>query len=86
VPRELVSDEIPALLRDAVARRTRRLSVPARELMQVAAVLGRRFPPDLLAAVLDRTPPQLLGPLQEHRRRAAGDDGEHIGFRARPHP
>ncbi|KGH45054.1 hypothetical protein IN07_18985 [Modestobacter caceresii] len=78
----LVDDVLPARLRDAVARRTERLSAPARELLQVGAVLGRQFPPDLLAAVLDRPPTAVLGPLQEVI--AAGllaDAGEQIGFR-----
>ncbi len=77
----LIADGIPARLRDAVARRTERLSPTARRLLQVGAVLGRRFPPDLLAAVLDRPPPALLGPVQEVVD--AGllhDDGEQLAF------
>jgi hypothetical protein len=72
---------LPARLRDAVDRRTERLSPLARELLQIGAVLGRRFPPDLLAAMLDRPPPAVLAPLQEVI--AAGlllDDGEQIRF------
>ena len=77
----LVADELPARLRDAVARRTERISTDARQLLQVGAVLGRRFPPDLLAAVLDRPAPALLGPVQEVLD--AGllhDDGEQLAF------
>lgn len=78
---ELVSDEVPARLRDAVARRTRRLSPAARELLRVAAMLGRRSPPDLLAAVLGLTPPALLNPAQEVIDAGLmSDDGEHLGF------
>jgi DNA-binding CsgD family transcriptional regulator len=78
----LVDDVLPARLRDAVARRTARLSAPARELLEVGAVLGRRFPPDLLAAMIDRPPPAVLGPLREVL--AAGllqDVGDEIAFR-----
>jgi DNA-binding CsgD family transcriptional regulator len=56
---------LPGRLRDAVERRTERLSPVARELLQIGAVLGRRFPPDVLAAVLGRPPPAVLAPLQE---------------------
>ncbi|MCZ2826912.1 MULTISPECIES: helix-turn-helix transcriptional regulator [unclassified Modestobacter] len=78
----LVGDVLPARLRDAVACRTERLSAPARELLQIGAVLGRQFPADLLAAMLDRSPPALLAPLQEVV--AAGlleDAGDQLGFR-----
>ena len=77
----LVADVLPARLRDAVDRRTERLSPLALELLQIGAVLGRRFPADLLAAVLERPPPTVLGPLQELV--GAGllqDEGEQIGF------
>ena len=78
----LVADELPARLRDAVARRTERLSPDASELLQVGAVLGRRTSADLLAAVVDRPPSALLGPVQELLD--AGllhDDGELLAFR-----
>ncbi len=77
----LVADELPARLRDAVARRTERLSATACELVQIGAVLGRRFAPDLLAAMLQRPAPALLGPVQELI--AAGllhDDGDQLAF------
>jgi DNA-binding CsgD family transcriptional regulator len=77
----LVGDVLPSRMREAVGRRTERLSTVARELLQIGAVLGRRFPPDLLAAMLDRPPPAVLAPLQEVM--GAGlweDDGESIGF------
>jgi DNA-binding CsgD family transcriptional regulator len=77
----LVGDVLPARLREAVGRRTERLSPPAREILQIGAVLGRRFPPDLLAVMLDRPAPAILAPLQEVI--AAGlleDDGDHIRF------
>jgi DNA-binding CsgD family transcriptional regulator len=61
----LRGEVLPARLRDAVERRTGRLSPQARELLQIAAVLGRHVPPDLLAAMLDRPPPVVLAPLQE---------------------
>lgn len=77
----LVADELPVRLRDAVARRTERLSPTGRELVQIGAVLGRAFAPDLLAAMLDRPAAGLLGPVQEVI--AAGllhDDGEQLAF------
>lgn len=78
----LVADELPARLRDAVGRRTARLSNLARDLLQVGAVLGRRFPVDLLAAVLEQPPAALLSPLQEvFDAGLLHDDGELIGFR-----
>jgi DNA-binding CsgD family transcriptional regulator len=78
---ELVSDEVPARLRDAVARRIQRLSQPARELLQVAAVLGRACPPILLADVLGLAAPALLSPTQEVIDAGLmSDDGEQISF------
>ena len=78
---ELVSDEVPARLRDAVARRTQRLGQPARELLQVASVLGRACHPDLLADVLGLAAPALLSPGQEVIDAGLmSDDGEQISF------
>ena len=77
----LREDVLPARLRDAVQRRTERLSPLAGELLDIGAVLGRRFPPEVLADMLDRPPPVVLGPLQELV--AAGlleTDGEHLRF------
>ncbi len=77
----LHGDVLPARLRDAVQRRTERLSPAAAEVLQIGAVLGRRFAPDLLAAVLDRPPPAVLAPMQELV--AAGlleDDGDALRF------
>ena len=61
----LCGRELPARLRDAVERRIERLSPLARELLQLAAVLGRQFPAEVLAVMLDRPPPAVLAPLQE---------------------
>lgn len=78
----LLADEMPARLRDAVGRRTARLSNLADDVLRVGAVLGRKFTVDVLAAVMEQPPAALLGPLQEVLD--AGllqDDGELIGFR-----
>ena len=78
---QLLDDVLPARLRDAVDRRTARLSPPARELLQLGAVLGRRFRPDLLAAVLDRPAPAVLAPLQEVLAEGLlRDEGDQLGF------
>jgi hypothetical protein len=72
---------LPARLREAVERRTERLSPVARELLQIGAVLGRHFPPEVLAAMLDRPAPAVLSPLQEVV--AAGlleTDGDRLRF------
>ncbi len=46
---------IPHGVRDAVARRIERLSDAATETLEVAAVVGREFEPELLEEVLDRS-------------------------------
>ncbi|CAA9248263.1 MAG: hypothetical protein AVDCRST_MAG41-1806, partial [uncultured Corynebacteriales bacterium] len=77
----LVADGLPVRLRDAVTRRTERVSVDARQLLQIGAVLGRRFPPDLMAAVMGRPVPELLCPIQELVDAALLlDDGEQLAF------
>ncbi len=44
-------DELPASARDAVLARAARLSVPGRDVLDAAALVGERVEPDLLAAV-----------------------------------
>jgi class 3 adenylate cyclase len=56
------SDEIPATLRDSLAARLDRLG-PARELAQLAAVIGREFSYDVLAAIWPRSEPELVADL-----------------------
>jgi len=77
----LRSDVMPARLREAVERRTERLSPLAGELLQVGAVLGRSFPPELLAEMLDRPAASVLRPLQELVAAGLlGGDGEQLRF------
>lgn len=47
------STTVPATVRDVIVRRLQVLPEPTRELLLLAAVLGRRFSLDLLAAVAD---------------------------------
>ncbi len=47
------STTVPATVRDVIVRRLQDLPEPTRELLLLAAVLGRRFSLDLLAAVAD---------------------------------
>jgi DNA-binding CsgD family transcriptional regulator len=54
----------PPLLRSIQARLSE-LSPRARDVLQVAAVLGNSFAPDDLGEMLDQRPTQLLAPLQE---------------------
>ena len=61
----LVGRRLPSRFRDTVATRVDRLSEPAREIVQTASVLGRRFTAEQLAMVLERSAPSLLRPLQE---------------------
>jgi predicted ATPase len=49
------AEELPPSLRDVLLARTERLSVPARRLLQIAAVAGRGVPEPLLAAVATGT-------------------------------
>ncbi|MET7403934.1 AAA family ATPase, partial [Dactylosporangium sp. NPDC005572] len=55
--------DIPAAVTDVVARRVDRLPDPARDLLRSAAVLGRRFDADLLAAVAGADPDAVLDDL-----------------------
>jgi DNA-binding CsgD family transcriptional regulator/tetratricopeptide (TPR) repeat protein len=73
---------VPERFRSAVAAHIRPLSDPARRLVDVASVLGRRFPLGDLAALLGRPVGRLLGEIEEARR--AGiliDVGEDLTFR-----
>ena len=77
----LRADVLPTRLREAVERRTGRLSPLAQELLAVGAVLGRQFPPDLLAAMLDQPAPAVLAPLQEVVQAGLLEtDGEQLRF------
>ena len=64
--RKPVSDlHIPRTVQDAVQRRTRQLSEPARQLLQLVAVAGRRFDFSLLQAVTGQREPELLRSVKE---------------------
>ena len=58
--------DLPESLSDLLTERLDRLG-PARRLMQVSAVIGREFSPELLARVTDQ-PVEALGEDQVHRR------------------
>ena len=62
---ELVEELLPARVREGMRDRLDGLSTEAREAVQLAAVLGRRFSVDRLAVVGGSAPPALLGPVAE---------------------
>lgn len=62
-----VAQAVPLSLLDAVRRRATALGPDALQLLQIAAVLGRSAPPELLAAATARTIEQLAAPLQAAR-------------------
>ncbi|HWN62631.1 MAG TPA: LuxR C-terminal-related transcriptional regulator, partial [Streptosporangiaceae bacterium] len=78
----LTRTQIPHRFLDSVGEQLGRLPSEARDALQMASVLGRRFSVEELAALVDRSPPSLLGAL-----RAALDagliveDGDLLGFR-----
>jgi len=53
--RTTVASALPLSLHGLLAARVGRLSTERRNVLQAAAVIGRRFDPDLLAAVMDST-------------------------------
>ena len=57
--------EIPRSVQDAVQRRTAQLSAPARQVLTLAAVAGRRFNFDLLRALAGIDESELLARLKE---------------------
>ncbi|GHH39940.1 LuxR C-terminal-related transcriptional regulator [Lentzea cavernae] len=85
----VVEAEPGARLPEAFVRMVRarlgRLSLRSREVLQVAAVLGGRFPPQDLAEMLGERTSQLLGPLQEAIRAGVIDsDGDEFTFHREP--
>jgi DNA-binding CsgD family transcriptional regulator/tetratricopeptide (TPR) repeat protein len=62
---ELLQRRLPRRVRDSMSQRLDRLSVPTREVVTVASALGARFSVQLLAAMLDRSPADLVAPLEE---------------------
>ncbi|WP_394618586.1 LuxR C-terminal-related transcriptional regulator [Lentzea sp. JNUCC 0626] len=76
---------LPEAFVRAVRARLGRLSLRSREVLQVAAVLGNRFPPQDLAEMLGERTSQLLGPLQEAIRAGVIDsDGDEFAFHREP--
>ncbi|MCI0550824.1 MAG: AAA family ATPase, partial [Anaerolineae bacterium] len=74
---------IPRTVQDAVQRRTRRLSEPARQLLAWAAVAGRRFDFSLLQEVTGQTEAELLGLVREllAAQLVLEESAEHFAFR-----
>jgi hypothetical protein len=62
---ELLDELLPARVREGMRDRLEGVSTEAREAVQLAAVLGRRFSVDRLALVGGSSPPALLGPVAE---------------------
>jgi DNA-binding CsgD family transcriptional regulator/tetratricopeptide (TPR) repeat protein len=81
--KELVSLRIPRSVQAAVQQRSDRLSEPARELLTLAAVAGRRFDVDLLLQITGQTEAQFLHLLKEliATQLVVEESGEHFAFR-----
>jgi DNA-binding CsgD family transcriptional regulator len=62
---ELLDELLPTRVREGMRERLDGVSTEARQAVQLAAVLGRRFSVDRLALVGDSSPPALLGPVAE---------------------
>jgi DNA-binding NarL/FixJ family response regulator len=78
----LTGSQLPMRFRDSVNYHLAHLSPGAREALQMAAVLGRRFSADELAALTGSTPSAILTALREAL--AAGlvtEDGDRMTFR-----
>ncbi len=79
---ELVETRLPRRVGDNMRRRLDQMPELAHQVAAVATALGRRFSLDDLAAMLDRPPSALLGPVQEVLH--AGlfvESGDKISFR-----
>ena len=78
----LIGTGLPARFRDSVGYHLARLSAGARDALQLASVLGRRFSADELAALGGAAPAEILAALREAL--AAGlviEDGDRMAFR-----
>ena len=78
----LTGTGIPLRFADLVNHQLARLSARARDALQMACVLGRRFSADELAELTDSTPAAIVGAL--HEALAAGlviEDGDRVAFR-----
>ncbi|MDQ4004745.1 MAG: AAA family ATPase, partial [Actinomycetota bacterium] len=67
---DLILDEldVPESVRLVIGRRLERLGERAREVLSAAAVIGRRFRVELLEAMTDATPDEVLDALEEAER------------------
>jgi DNA-binding CsgD family transcriptional regulator len=78
----LVGRRIPRRFLESVGQHLERLPTDAREAVQMASVLGRRFSAEELGSMINRSPADLLEPLRQAD--AAGllvEDGALLGFR-----
>jgi len=77
----LLGTQLPVRLRESMRSRLDRLSPAARNLAEVAAVLGRRFTHDQAAALMDVMTAALLGPVQELLRAGLlAEDDDRLAF------
>jgi hypothetical protein len=78
----LKGTHIPRRFLDSAGEYLERLSGDARDAVQMASVLGRRFSVEELASMMERSPLALLGPLREAITiRFLVEDGDRLGFR-----
>jgi hypothetical protein len=78
----LIAREVPEGFRSAVAAHIRPLSSQARQLVDVASVLGRQFAPGDVAVLIGEPVGRLLGAIEEARRAAIlVDEGDSLAFR-----
>jgi DNA-binding CsgD family transcriptional regulator len=62
---EAVRRGVPATVRDVIVRRVETLDAATRQVMSVAAIVGRRFRLDLVAQASDISPDRFLGALED---------------------
>ncbi len=73
--REIVDVAIPDTLLGLLTSRIDRLPTPTKQVVQIAAVIGRTFPYDVLSAVLDQAPlPEHIDNPQLHLERLAMEE------------
>jgi DNA-binding CsgD family transcriptional regulator len=78
----LKGTHIPRRFLDSTGEYLQRLSGDARDAVQMASVLGRRFSVEELASMMERSPVALLGPLRETIAiRFLVEEGDRLGFR-----
>jgi DNA-binding CsgD family transcriptional regulator/DNA-binding Lrp family transcriptional regulator len=78
----LADDRLPGRFLDTVEAQMRALSDPAREAVQMASILGRRFSVEELADMVGLPPPALMRTLREAMMKGLlAEDGPRIRFR-----